>query len=229
MSNKKTAAELLFQICSYEHLGAAANYEHDNHPGFSDFDAHRYLDARDKNHRNILSNAIHERRSCREFCENQVSVTMLQEILFNSYSLKSEQGSYTIPQAGGLPIMNLTVLGNTKGEEIKLYNYDSKTYELNYAKSLTTLLEALFYSKSIDFNSANYCIIICADLQTLSKQYLARGFKFACFQAGHIAQNILLNAAALDISAISLGSLIEKDISTHCLSADDYPLYAVVM
>ena len=108
MSNKKTAAELLFQICSYEHLGAAANYEHDNHPGCSYFDAHRYLDARDKNHRNILSNAMHERTSCRKFCENQVSVTMLQEILFNSYSLKSDQGSYTIPQAGGLPTMNLT-------------------------------------------------------------------------------------------------------------------------
>lgn len=229
MSNKKTAAELLFQICSYEHLGAAANYEHDNQPGFSDFNAHRYLDARNKNDKNILSNAIHERESCRKFCENQVSVTMLQEILFNSYSLKNDRGSYTIPQAGGLPTMNLIVLDNTKSEEIKLYNYNPKTYELNYTKSLTTSLEALFYSKSIDFNSANYCMIICADLQTLSKQYLARGFKFACFQAGHIAQNILLNAAALDISAISLGSLIEKDISTHCLSTEDYPLYAVVM
>ena len=228
MNNKKTAAELIFQICSYEHLGSAANYEHDNPPFYSGFDANLYLNAREKN-KNILSNAIHERESYRKFNENQVNETILQEILFNAYSLKNNTGSYTIPQAGGLPTMNLIVLGNTKGAEVKVYNHDPKTYELNYEKSLTTSLETLFYSKSIDFNSANYCIIICSDLQILSKQYLARGFKFACFQAGHIAQNILLNAAVQGINAIPLGSLIEKNISTHCLSTDNYPLYAVIM
>lgn len=128
MSNNKTAAELIFQICSYEHLGAAANYEHDNHPLFSDFDAVRYLNAREKNHKNILSNAIHERESCRKFSENQIGIDMLQEILFNAYSLKNDKGSYTVPQAGGLPAMNLRLLRNIKGEDVKLYNYDPKTY-----------------------------------------------------------------------------------------------------
>ena len=57
MNNKKTAAELIFQICSYEHLGSAANYEHDNPPFYSGFDANLYLNAREKN-KNILLEMI---------------------------------------------------------------------------------------------------------------------------------------------------------------------------
>src|SRR3990167_582736 len=224
MNNKKTASELMFQICSYDHLGSAVNYEPNTQAPLLDFDFDRYSYFLGNTNTKILVKAIHERESCRNFYKNQFGTTTLQEILFNGYSLKSNTGSYTIPQAGGLPAMSLIVLSYShKDRELKLYNYDPKTYELNDVKILNTPLEKLFYTKSINFNSVNHCIIIISDLQTLSKQYLARGFKFACFQAGHIAQNILLCAASLGIKAIPLGSLVENNITKYCLSSDLYP------
>ena len=227
MNIKKSAAESIFQICSYEHLGVLTNYD-SNNLAKCDFDHDLYRSSLSKFQTSTLSRIIHNRKSYRVF-NNTFEENTLQSILFNAYSLTDQNGSYTIPQAGGLPTMGLIIISNCE-KKWQLYKYNPSKYELNYICPMGVALDALFYTKSIDFDSAKYCIIITSDLETISKQYLARGFKFSCFQAGHIAQNILLYSTELNIKAIPLGSLIEDNIQKTCLLPTNYyPLYAVIM
>jgi hypothetical protein len=227
--DKKTAAEAIFKLCSYDNLGPTTNYDLDQQTSSVDIlDNIKYQKILAQYCENQISEAIHKRSSSREFNSNNISDTDLGKILFDAYSLKGAS-SYTIPQAGGIGCMELIVLSRHDNTwDISIH--DPRHYDLKKQNDKIDDISKLFYTKSIDFDSAHHCVIIACDIKKLSDQYLARAYKFACFQAGHIAQNIILRATQLNIGSVVLGSLIESEINSSCtVLKKPYPLYAVVM
>lgn len=232
MDKKKSVTEAIYSICSYESLGHTTNYDASEATTLSrlEFNKQKYSNLFSKYQADDqITESIHKRKSARIFSATPINEDEIIKILFNAYSLKDNNGSFTIPQAGGLGVMKLNVLTN-KNHSWGISSYNHLTYELINLEENTDNITKLFYTKSIDFNTASHCIIISCNLNAFSKVYLARAFKFSCFQAGHIAQNIILVATLLGIKTIALGSLVEEEIKKSChLDVDQYPLYAVIL
>lgn len=232
MDKKISAAEAMYSICSYEFLGHTTNYDSSEATTFSrlEFNEQKYNNVLSKYQINDqITDSIHNRKSVRRFSATPINEDEIIKILFNAYSLKDNNGSFTIPQAGGLGVMKLNVLTN-KNHFWDIFFYNHLNYELIKLEKNTDNINKLFYTKSIDFSTASHCIIISCNLNAFSKVYLTRAFKFSCFQAGHIAQNIILVATLLGIKTIALGSLVEEEIKRSCyLDTDQNPLYAVIL
>lgn len=229
---KQSAAEIIYSACSYERLGHTTNYEFEKISDFiadKEFNNSQYLEFIKTHSINTISHTIHKRKSDRSFSGATLSDNEILQILFNAYSLKNVEGSMTIPQAGGLNIMRLHVfLKETNYWKGYLYNHLS--YQLEELNKTAEDLSKFFYTKSVDFKNAGACILISSNLSKFSKIYLSRAFKFSSFQAGHLAQNILLTATALELKSVPLGSLIESVIINVCdLKNEYFPLYAVVL
>lgn len=229
MNKKMSSVEIIYLASSYRHLGHTTNYEVASCPRpIFNSDAYQKELSLHSNSSEI-TRLIHERETHRTFSGNTIQPKDLLYLLFNAYSLKTETGSFTVPQAGGLMVMSLYVLENKKSHW-EFYQYDPINYTLIKKNDSPVKLESILYTKSVAFESASHCIIIASRLALFSKVYLTRAYKFACFQAGHIAQNLLLTAMTRKIKAVTLGALIEDEIANACrLDKDEYPLYAVVL
>lgn len=231
MNKKMSSVEIIYQASSYRNLGHITNYEcqtaFSSYRPFFNHDAYQreLLHARGSE----ITRLIHERATHRAFSGNTIQRQDLLYLLFNAYSLKNEIGSFTIPQAGGLMVMSLYVLENKKSHW-QSHRYDPTNYTLIKNTDAPVKLESIFYTKSVSFESSSHCIIIASRLALFSQIYLTRAYKFACFQAGHIAQNLLLTAINRKIRGVTLGALIEDEIAKACsLDKEEYPLYAVVL
>jgi len=55
-------------------------------------------------------------------------------------------------------------------------------------------------------------IVIAGVLDRVTSKYGPRGYRFACLEAGHISQNILLAASALGLSSLTYGSFYDNEI-----------------
>ena len=55
-------------------------------------------------------------------------------------------------------------------------------------------------------------IVILSDDNKLQKKYSQRGKRYAHIEAGHIAQNILLEATALDLQSIPIGAFDDEKV-----------------
>ena len=75
---------------------------------------------------------------------------------------------------------------------------------------------------------APLALVLCAVYQRLTAVYGERGVRYAHLEAGHAAQNVLLQAVALGLGAVPIGSM--DDISVHkvlSLPEDHEPLYII--
>lgn len=227
---KLPVALSLHQLCSYQELTSTTNYASDAAIQNTQFNLATYqnlLHSYQANDR--LTTLLHTRSSKRHFSQSFIPLSAIKKILFNAYALKNASGSYTIPQAGGLAIMQLHVLANCHNHW-QAYHYHSQTYQLTPLTETVKTIANLFYSQHVDYSTTSHCIIISANIERLACVYLNRGYKFACIQAGHIAQNIVLSATANQFASTCLGSLIEEPIKSTCnLEEKLEPLYAVIL
>ena len=70
-------------------------------------------------------------------------------------------------------------------------------------------------------------VIICAVAERLAGRHgPERAARYAAFEAGHAGQNLLLQAVALDLGSVPVGSFRDDEISRLLgLPADEAPLY----
>jgi len=55
-------------------------------------------------------------------------------------------------------------------------------------------------------------IVVAADLDRIMPKYGGRGYRFACLEAGHISQNLILAAQAAGLSALPYGAYFDNEL-----------------
>jgi SagB-type dehydrogenase family enzyme len=71
-------------------------------------------------------------------------------------------------------------------------------------------------------------LVISADVSITARKYGARAERYATLEAGHAAQNILLEATALGLAAVPVGSFDDDAVRRAlALPAGELPLYLV--
>jgi SagB-type dehydrogenase family enzyme len=71
-------------------------------------------------------------------------------------------------------------------------------------------------------------LVVCAVYSRMTGKYRDRGPRYAQLEAGHAAQNVLLQAAALGLGGVSVGAMDDAAVQKAlALPKDHEPLYII--
>jgi len=177
-----------------------------------------------------IEKVLCSRRSIREFSAQPLDLSQLSQLAWAAQGLTGPEAHRTAPSAGGLYALELYVIAaNVNGLPAGVYRYDFLTHQvvsLLTADICRELSRAALDQTSIAQAAAIFAI--SAVYERISSKYGERGVRYAHMEAGHAAQNLLLQAVALDLGAVLVGAFSDAKVKRIlALSKQETPLYLI--
>ena len=176
-----------------------------------------------------LEESIFLRKSVREFSDQPLTLEELSQILWASQG-KVKSGRRSAPSAGALyPLEIYVVSGNIETINPGIYRYDfkrhglSKILEGDRRSSLASAALGQYWVKN-----AAVDVILTAIFERTTAKYGERGVRYVFIEAGHVAQNILLQAVSLGLGAVPVGAFYDEEVrKTLNLPQEEKPVYII--
>ncbi len=174
-----------------------------------------------------LEQAIQARRSVRSFSDAPVSLEHLAQLLWAAQGIINPVGLRAAPSAGAtFPLETFIVAGNINGLEAGIYQYYCQDHEITLAvggDQRQALSQAALGQASVVCAPLSLVIVAIA-ARTVSR-YGERAARYVAMEAGHVAQNIYLQATVLGLSTVAVGAFTDSEVR-HVLALDEAePLY----
>ncbi|MFA6175797.1 MAG: nitroreductase family protein [Phycisphaerae bacterium] len=174
-----------------------------------------------------LEQLIAARRSVREFTDEQVKINQLSQLCFAAQGITDKEKKLrAVPSAGAIyPMQVHAVLPDG------LYLYDPAAHTL--IKKLSTDIRPMLFVASFRqqvVQKAPCTIIISGSARKIEAKYRGKGERFITLEAGHIAQNLHLQAVAEGLGSVPIGSFDSKSVARICNFTEEYePLYLICL
>jgi SagB-type dehydrogenase family enzyme len=172
-----------------------------------------------------LEEALVRRRSVREFDTQPLTTGELGQLLWAAQGITRERGFRTAPSAGALYPLEM-YLATTDG----VFHYLPHDHQLLVASpkdAREKLYQAALEQEPVRQAPAVF-IVTAVYERTAAKYGEERGPRYVHLEAGHAAQNLLLEAAALELGAVPIGAFHDEEIKKALeLAADHQPLYLI--
>jgi SagB-type dehydrogenase family enzyme len=167
------------------------------------------------------------RRSIREFSSGQLSAHEMSQLLWAAQGVTdAARGLRTAPSAGALYPLEVDVV-----TEQGLFRYRPRNHALllRDTRDLRPSLSRAALSQPCIAHAACVFAMLMVTARTTAK-YGARGLRYAVLEAGHAAQNILLQACALGLGAVPVGAFADAAVA-HALDcgASEEPVYLIAV
>ena len=172
-----------------------------------------------------IEEALVGRRSVRELEDIPLTAAELGQLLWASQGITSQRGLRTAPSAGALYPLEVYV-----ASEAGLYHYDPQGHRLltiSHEDFRLELYQAALRQEPV--RDAPAILILAAVYERTEQKYGAeRGPRYVHLEAGHAAQNLLLEAVALGLGAVPIGAFQDEQVQ-HVLGlpSDHEPLYLI--
>lgn len=155
-----------------------------------------------------LEETLATRRSIRDYSREPLTLKDVTQLLWAAQGVTGDEGKRTAPSAGALyPLTIYVVVGNVKGLSSGVYRYQARKHALtkvkgaDWRKKLAVATHAQRWVKE-----APVSFVIAVNYGRM-KLYDRRGIMYADMEQGHAAQNLLLQATALGLGAVPVGSV----------------------
>ena len=172
-----------------------------------------------------LEEALTQRRSVREFEARPLTEAELGQLLWAAQGVTDERGYRTAPSAGALYPLEVYV-ATADG----LFHYEVEGHALAVA-SRADLRPALYEAalRQAAVGRAPAVFVIAAVYERTAVKYGAeRSPRYVHLEAGHAAQNLLLQAVALGLGAAPIGAFDDKGVQEALgLAEEEQPLYLI--
>ncbi len=175
-----------------------------------------------------LEKAMKERRSVRQYRDLPITLSDLSQILWAAQGISGTGGRRTAPSAGALYPLEVRVLvGNVGNLPVGTYLYKPHDHGLVKMADGDMRMElgraALGQSP---IKNAAAVLVISASYERTMVKYGERGLRYVHMEAGHAAQNVLLQAVSLNLGAVVIGAFQEEQVR-HVLHIPhrEQPLY----
>jgi SagB-type dehydrogenase family enzyme len=172
-----------------------------------------------------LEEALSQRRSTREFAPGPLTERQLSQLLWAMQGVTGDEGLRTAPSAGALyPLEIYAVL------PFGFYHHDPTRHCLDRIATddlRPALCHAALAQQGI--SDSGVVFVMTAVYERAAQKYGAdRSRRYAHLEAGHAAQNVLLQAVALGLGAVCMGAFhgteVQKALS---LPRNHQPLYLI--
>ena len=154
-----------------------------------------------------LERALHARRSVRDFGVRPITVEDLSRLLWAAQGITSVSGGRTAPSAGALyPLEVLALASTVEGLEPGVYRYRPHRHRLVEVRSgdgRAELAIAALEQECVAKSAA--VLVVAASFERASDRYGERGRRLVLLEAGHVAQNVQLEAVSLGLGAVIVG------------------------
>jgi len=170
-----------------------------------------------------LERAIYERRSIREFAPDMLTLEQIGQLLWAAQGITDTvRGFRAAPSAGATyPLVLYIVIPDGIfryiPEEHKLVRIREGDHRLALARAA---LNQPWVS------SATMSIVITARFERTTRRYGERGIRYVYMEAGHAAQNILLQAVALGLGSVPIGAFYDGEVQ-KVITCEEAPIYIV--
>lgn len=114
------------------------------------------------------------------------------------------------PTAGGLAGCEIYVCPTSQSLKPRPYRYDANLHVLVDYRHRDIDFTAVEVGEG--YSAPASAIIITAVLDRLTAKYGPRGYRFAMLEAGHVGQNLVLAAAALQLPSLVYGSYHDTEL-----------------
>jgi SagB-type dehydrogenase family enzyme len=172
-----------------------------------------------------LEEALRQRRSIRSFSDLPLTLDEIGQLLWAAQGITDERGFRTAPSAGALYPLEVYIV-SSEG----VYHYNPQTHSLAVVlpdNQIQSLYEVALEQQAI--LEAPLIIVISAVYERTAAKYgQDRSPRYVHLEAGHAAQNVLLQAVSLGLAAVPIGAFHEDQVQLVLGLPDEHqPLYLI--
>lgn len=165
-----------------------------------------------------VEQAIKKRRSIRNYSPKAISTMQLSQLLFAAQGVTGNIYSRTLrsaPSAGALyPFETYLVVNNVQDLPQGIYHYAVLDHALELVKPgdfSSKITNAGLKQEML--GNANVTFILSAIFDRVCYKYGQRGFRYVYIEAGHISQNIYLQATSLHLGSVCVGAFLDDEVN----------------
>lgn len=160
-----------------------------------------------------LEQVLHDRRSAREYATSEPTLDEIGQLLWAGQGITDDEGHRTAPSAGARYPLELYAV--TAAELMHYVPVGHRVEQRADTTTLEALPEVAFGQEFV--GRAPLVVVIAADPARTEQEYGAVAGDLVNREAGHAAQNILLQATALGLAAVPIGGFDPAAV-THLLA-----------
>lgn len=162
-----------------------------------------------------IEEVIALRRSIREYLNKPLQLKDLAQILWAAQGITEPSlGLRSAPSAGATYPLEVYILSkNVENLKKGIYKYLPFYHALKVIREgdySYDLYQACLYQDWVLNAAAN--IIITAIYERTTYRYGTRGIRYVHMEAGHVGQNIYLQATALKIGTVAIGAFYDEEV-----------------
>lgn len=174
-----------------------------------------------------IEEALRQRRSVRDYSDSSLSLAEISQLLWAAQGITNREGLRTAPSAGALfPLEVYVVAGWIENLFHGVYKYHPERHELTMeieGDLRSNLYNAALEQESILESPAS--IVITAVFERVTIKYGSRGIMYVHMEAGQAAQNVHLQAEALNLGTVVIGAFYDEQVKKVLhLPKDEQPI-----
>jgi SagB-type dehydrogenase family enzyme len=180
-----------------------------------------------------VEESLARRRSRRTFKDDSLSIEQISQLLWAAQGITEKRiGFRTAPSAGATyPLDIYLVVGKEKSESLiaGVYHYHPRHHSLFIileGDRRRELARACLRQRFIE--NAPISLIITVEFSRITYRYGKKGSDYANMEAGHVGQNVYLQAESLGLGTVVIGAFYEKNVAQVLnLPEKHIPLYVM--
>jgi SagB-type dehydrogenase family enzyme len=171
-----------------------------------------------------LNDAIARRRSIRAWRSDQLSPSELSQLLWAAQGTRGRGERRVVPSHGELYPLVVHLLTGAG-----IHRYLADEHELRRMTTEDRRQKLAHACLEQEFVGAAPAVLVFANMRRRSRaKYGARAERYAMLEAGHAAQNVLLEAVSLDLAGVPVGAFYDVEVRRDAgFGADEAPLYVL--
>jgi len=157
-----------------------------------------------------LEAAIAARRSLREFTGEPLTRGQIGQLCWAAQGVtEPREGLRSAPSAGALYPIELYVVTPSG---VLHYDPAAHTLRTHLRGDLRRPLERAALNQRW-VGSASACFVVAAEVSRTARKYGQRALRYCLLEAGHVAQNLHLQAVALGLGSVAVGAFEDEKVA----------------
>ncbi len=166
--------------------------------------------------------AIARRRSVRTFRADPLNLGQLSQLLWAVQGTTGPGGLRSAPSAGAsYPLEVYVLAGNVRDLKAGAYHYVPELHALEHVGSGDVRTAIAGAADQEWLAQAPAIILVAAVFERTARRYGSRGTRYVHMEAGHAAENVYLQAAALGLGTVVVGAFDDTEVGTIAHIASD--------
>jgi SagB-type dehydrogenase family enzyme len=179
-----------------------------------------------------LAAALAARRSVRDYADAPITLDQASQLLWAAQGITDRGGYRTAPSAGAtFPLEVHLVAGNVESLAPGLYRYEPHGHRLHPVAEGDRRAEIGVIANDQGWIADGACVLVLAAvLGRTEGRYGRRALRYVRLEAGHAAQNVLLQAVALGLGAAVVGAFDDAGLGDAlALGPDEAAEYMIAI